>query len=207
MSESLKKVDDWTVEEIDQELDGLAPKDLVQVMREALSQGMKCWTKAARAYHMLLQMGEAPKVSPGLDKALRRLGAGEIHPAAWEKFRGTYVGQHIHRVDVPRQKELADGEPVKIFSFDDGHVTHRKCAIYKLDGHEQRQVLGSNGLRDAGEQRSYIEARRARKVTKADKSPIEVVKGKRKRGIIVRIDGKQKFITHEELSRYAADTA
>lgn len=206
----MSKIGNWSLDDIDSELDALSSEEVIERMIESIDKGMKAWLVAGRAYHILWERGDLPDdIPPHLEEALRRLGNRELHPAAWTRFHGTYVGRHIHKLSYPKQEAIAKGEPVKVYSFENGNVDHRKADIEDLVYSEQKQVLGPNGLRNAAEQRSYLEDKRAKKMPKNNQpsEPVMVVRGKRKRGVLVKPNDDEVFISHEQLSKYAAETA
>lgn len=211
MSEEMQKIGEWTIQDIDNELKGMNAEELFSTMVECTSIGVRAIVKGARAYHKLKEMGHDPDLPRGLRRAFERLGQGDLHPRAWAKFNSTYVGRYIHKLPLQDQKALADGDPVTVYSFENGRVSHRKVDIEMLVYEEQKQVIGPNGLRNKAEQRSYIEDKKAKQLDSNDhdskQPPIEVAKGKRKRGVYIRPHNDEMFISHEELARYAADTA
>lgn len=211
MTHQIDQIGNWSIQEIDKELEGMNAEQLFKTMAECTSIGVRAIVKGARAYHKLREMGHDPDLPRGLRLAFERLGRGDLHPNAWAKFNSTYVGRYIHKLPMEDQKALAEGKPVTVYSFDNGQVSHRKVDIEMLVYEEQKQVLGPNGLRSKAEQRSYLEDKKAKQMdcqnATSSSPPIEVAKGKRKRGVYIRPHNDEMFISHEELARYAADTA
>jgi len=131
--------------------------------------------------------------------ALRRIGRGEIVPAAYARFGGTRIETSLPALSAARQRDLADGGGVDVYSFDNGRVDKREVPPLKLTGFERSQVFGRDGIRDAAEQRSWLETIKKQRVQAAEGTWIVDAVHHR---LIVRIEGKEVSLSRDELLDY-----
>ena len=131
--------------------------------------------------------------------ALRRIGRGEVLPAAYAQFGGTPLERHLRILSPAVQRGLCDGGTVPVYSFDAGKVERREVQPLKLTDFERRQVFGPDGIRDAAEQRSWLESLKKRLST-AVKGTIVVDRARHT--LIVRVGSSEVSISRDDLLDY-----
>lgn len=212
MDNELSKMEFRTLDDVKRDLEGKGPEELVSVVTTATRNSIDEILMAATAYHQLETMGEEDRVDlpPKMKAAYRKIGGGFLDAKAFAVFGHMRISKKLDNLSLSKQRQIADGEPVPIYSFHDGKPQKRMLSLMLMDADQRDQVLGENGIRSAGEQRSYLEKRKEKeKQKRAQKAEpvVEVVNKTRKRGILVRVGGNQHFISHDELARYAGETA
>jgi len=131
--------------------------------------------------------------------ALRRIGRGQVLPAAYARFGATPLGRYLNTLSVALQRSLADGGTVPVYSFRNGRVEKREVQPLKLTDFERRQVFGAQGIRDAAEQRSWLESLRKRRRDSADGN---VIVDRANHALIVRVGDSEVSLSRDDLLDY-----
>ena len=135
-------------------------------------------------------------------RALRRIARGEVLPEAYERFTGTPVESHLHKLSPGQQRGLADGGGVPVYSFPaDGREAKREVPPLKLTPLELRQAFGPDGIRDRAEQRSWLETskKRPRRTESANGT---VITDPAHHRLIVRVGDAEVSLSRDELLDY-----
>jgi len=142
------------------EYEGKTTAQLRQAMSCLLVVGAETFARMAAIVHVAdaQGVGDDLGLQPYQLAALRRIGRGEVLPAAYARFGGTPLERHLSTLSPARQALLCDGGGVPVYSFENGQVDKREVPPLKLTDFERRQVFGSHGIRDAAEQRSWLES-------------------------------------------------
>lgn len=180
---------------------GMGAADLRIAVEALLTVGAETFARMAAIVQVADEQGVTAEL--GLQAyqvaVLRRIGRGEILPQAYARFGGTPLERHLAAVTPAEQRALCEGGTVTVYSFDGGKVDERHVPPLKLTAFERQQVFGRHGLRDAPEQRSWLESRRKQRRSAADGT---VVVDHAQHAIHVRVGESEVTISRDALLDY-----
>ena len=183
------------------EYEGKTAAELREALESLLVVGAETFARMAAIVQVADEQGVTEEL--GLQgyqiTTLRRIGRGQVLPQAYAQFGGTPLGRHLRALSPARQRALCEGGTVPVYSFENGRVDKREVAPLKLTAFERRQVFGPHGIRDAAEQRSWLESRRKRRTESADGT---VVIDRTNHALIVRVGDKEVSLSRDDLLDY-----
>ena len=183
------------------EYEGKTAAQLRAALNSLLRVGAETFARMAAIVHVADQQGVTEEL--GLQghqvTALRRIARGQILPQAYAKFGGTPLAIHLRSLSAARQRDLLDGGTVPVYSFEKGRVEKREVPPLKLTAFERRQVFGRDGIRDAAEQRSWLESRKKQRPQSVDGT---VIVDRARRALIVKVGNQEVSISRNDLLDY-----
>ena len=130
----------------------------------------------------------------------RDIGCGLVNAAAVVRFGGTRLESQLQKLSPQRQLLLAQGGGVEVYSWDDGQMQKREVPPEKLTSFEHRQVFGPDGIRDAAEQRSWLESQKKKGMMRTAKGDFAL--DLERRELIVKVGDREVRISQKVLYEY-----
>jgi hypothetical protein len=179
-------------------LQSMPTPSLVERLAEKLSVTAEALEELACIVRILEDRGEdLSALRIGILPLLRKIAYGQLLPGLVAQFAGKpLLLRHAQNLPIPDQRRLLSGEKIKVVIVGDaGQPDAMFVEPHRLTAHQVRQVIGPDGVRDDGEQRSYIEDHR-----KPARVAQDVVVDTRRGGVT--INGK--WFTRSELATLLA---
>lgn len=135
----------------------MSAKERAEMLNAALYQTVEQVLKIAAVVEAMAQMEDDLAKSPSWWVAnMRRIAAGTMLPQVFTMFDGS-LRNKIAALPVQDQKRLTDKPVVELVVVKDGKTEILRADPRKLEVGQVRQVFSRGCLRDAAEQRSYLE--------------------------------------------------
>lgn len=154
----------------------------LKALRTALSVATSSLAHAANVFHeMEAADDDVSMVDRFTAMRLRRIYKGDVLPEVYTQFDGT-MQNAVQSMPVPQQRKMLADNPVEVVTGD----THEVLTLppSKLTRFQIRQVFGRGYIRDAAEQRAWLETEKAREVQqRTPKQPAGIRVDKKKRGV------------------------
>lgn len=183
------------------EYEGKTAAELREALESLLAVGAETFARMAAIVQVADEQGVTDEL--GLQSyqvaTLRRIWRGEVLSVAYARFGGTPLERALPTLSPAQQRFLSDGGTVPVYSFEGGRMETREVQPLKLTEFERQQVFGFHGIRDAAEQRSWLETRRKRSVRSAEGT---VIVDRVHHALIVRVGGQEVTISRDDLLDY-----
>lgn len=158
------------------------PARRLKALKECLSLATSSLADAASIFHEMEAAGDdVSMVDRFTAIRLRRIYKGDVLPEVYTHFDGT-LQNAVQSMPVPQQRKMLADQPIEVITGDGSDVLN--IAPSKLTRFQIRQVFGRGYIRDAAEQRAWLETEKAREVQ--HKSPAKALGprlDKKKKGV------------------------
>lgn len=165
----------------------------------ALEDGKAITVYMAEVFHAMEENGDDTSLIPrSLARKLRALYRGSVLPDVFIHLDGRLCSC-VASLPIPQQRAMLADEPVQLLTTA-GDTLNMPPS--KLTAFQVRQVFGHGHIRDAAEQRAWLESEHTEKLSRAapTSDSITIVnQGKRKGVMVGRV-----FVSLQELSRLVA---
>ena len=130
-------------------------------------QGVECWRDAGRILVAMMAknpnvkskiLQKHPELSPNILATFERIGRGDLHPMLMLSESPGYKA--ARELPMSDQEKIVSEKKVDLLIFNDGKADVLKADVRSLTAEQTRQVFARDHLRDASEQRLWIEDKR-----------------------------------------------
>ena len=161
----------------------------IKQIASLIQQGIDAWEKAGAALVHLIDSGTSIEaiydqlsgtVPIGVLESFERIGRRQVVPSLL--IADYPAASHLMKLSIDQQESLlSNGCSLLILNETGPNIL--KCSVRDLTGDQCRQLFNGNGVRSAGQQRTWIETNREKKATaklatKAAEEPYILRRGK-----------------------------